>query len=165
MLGIADFFIHNSIQRFYRSTSGVMALEMVVVLVPFIFLFLFIAELCFVVYLSASIDLAMSESMRYASANMTSSEYRGIFLRKMQENVRFLPLLKDDDKLTVEVTYCASIAEATAKTCSNVSAKKPIAMYEIHYHYDPIFLPLPQKILEDGLNRMSVYVQEKERRG
>lgn len=156
------------IQRFAKDRSGVITLEMTLALIPFILMFLFIAELCSVLYISVSIDLAMAEAMRYttASPNPSVGTYKKLFSDKMEERIKTLPLLiYDTNKIIFDTWYCTKLMEIANNTCnqSAPSANTPVAFYTIQYHYDPIFLPVPDMILNHGMNRKGIYVMENHR--
>lgn len=155
------------LQRFHKDKSGAVIVEMTLALIPFVMLFLFIAELCSVLYISVSIDLAMAEAMRFttASENPGVGTYRKIFTDKMEERIRKLPLLiYDVNKINFTTAYC-DLEQVANNTCtaSAPAADTPLALYSIQYDYSPIFFPIPNMILHNGMSRKGIYVMENQR--
>jgi tight adherence protein E len=164
--------------RLIHNESGVVALEMTLILIPFILLFLFVAELCSVLYVSSSIDLAMAEGMRFTSSLSapSMSAYKTAFSKKMEERIKILPLMVyNADNINFDVTYCHNLGDVAAGQCHQPNASlpsvdaegknipdsgTPIAYYSIFYRYKPIFLPIPTKILHQTMSRNGVYVME-----
>lgn len=155
-------------RRFCKDNSGAVIVEMTMVLIPFILLFLFIAELCTILYVSVSIDLAMAEAMRFttASENPSVGTYRTIFTGKMEERIKQLPMMIfKEDKISFTTTYCnkEQVANNTC-TASSPAPGTPLALYTIDYSYEPIFFPIPNVIINSGsMSRKGIYVMETQR--
>lgn len=156
------------LQRFYHDNSGLVLVQMTLIIVPFILLFLFIAELCTVLFVSVSIDLAMAEAMRYTSASAQSSlsSYRSTFIDRMSKGIQSMPLLTfDESNVTFDAKYCKNLEELADNSCSSTGAisgtvQYPVAIFSISYKHDPIFFPFPDTILKNSMNRTGIYVME-----
>ena len=166
------------LRRFSKDKSGVVAIEMTLVLIPFILLFLFVAELCSVLYVSVSIDLAMAEAMRFASSS-NMSDYKRNFLEKMEDRVTELPLMiYKPENVNFDVKYCDNLQQIANGTCNGSSPSSPtlaadgspiygtgtpLAFYSVQYTYTPLFLPIPNSIVNPAMARNGIYVLENSR--
>jgi tight adherence protein E len=169
------------LKRFSKDKSGVVALEMTLVLIPFILLFLFVAELCSVLYVSVSIDLAMAEAMRYTSSSSAPSMgvYKTTFFNKMEERIKTLPLMVyDPADISFDVKYCNSRADIADGICVSATAAlptigangkpvpgtgTPAAYYSIAYKYNHLFFPIPTSVLHQAMSRNGIYIMENTR--
>lgn len=166
------------LRRFSKDKSGVVAVEMTLVFIPFILLFLFIAELCSVLYVSVSIDLAMAEAMRFTSSSSSAdmTEYKRTFLQKMQDRVTELPLMiYKAENVNFDVKYCESLEKIANGTCNSSSPSQPsldadgepiygtgtpLAFYSVQYTYTPLFLPIPNSVVNPAMARNGIYIME-----
>ena len=153
--------------RFNKERKGVVAVEFALVFIPFFALVLFTMELSRVIYLYAAIDLSLSEASQRASYAGTAGEandYASLFNIAFKNNIEKTPLLFNDDTVDITVKYCDSIDKIIARNCSGSdSSGMPLAMYNISYHYKPVFFIFPSDFLQNSLTRNIIHVQEYER--
>lgn len=159
-------YILKKITGRYFKEDGAIAIELSLVLVPFLVSILFIIELCRVMYLSSALDLVLAESGRYISLKDGVSEYSTEFERALDENVKFWPLLSTgNERIAVTVKQCKNISDIISLTCITGadSTGKPLAVYSFKYHYEPVFFFFGSSFFTSVFERNIVYVQEQNR--
>ncbi|GKX51702.1 TadE/TadG family type IV pilus assembly protein [Budvicia aquatica] len=158
-------YILKKITGRYFKEDGAIAIELSLVLIPFLVSIFFIIELCRVMYLSSALDLVLAESGRYISLKDGVSEYSAEFERALDENVKFWPLLYTGNKITVTVKQCKDISEIINFTCitGGASTDKSLAIYSFKYNYEPVFFFFGSSFFTSVFERNIVYVQEQNR--
>lgn len=153
---------------FFKEHKGVATVEFALVMIPFFMLVLFTMELSRVIYLYATIDLSLSEASQrsaYSGSRDTSTDYVQAFKAAFKDNVQKAPLLTDSDTADITIQYCTDIEQIINDGCSSdaASRNRPLAVYSVVYHYEPVFFIFPEKMVKKSLTRNLVYVQEYER--
>lgn len=150
----------------YRSSTGSAALEFSLILIPFIMALLFLAELCRVVYISSALDLILAESSYRTSLRQPDSDYRAYFKKAFNERLDVWPLFTQKNTIRVSAQYCNDIAALieNGKHCSSTHAVgKPLALYDVNIHYQPLFFIFPTVMVEQRWKRKIAFVQEFQR--
>jgi tight adherence protein E len=153
-----------------KDDRGMTSLEFAFIFPVFMLLFFMIYEVNRYVFISATIDLTLSEAARETSraARDNVINYQDLLQKKVAQQGYLWRLFIEPEKLTVSVTFCSSLKQAINQRCSqNVSEKMPLAIYQANYQYRPLLftLNIPAvgkliKILGSGLNRKLIYIQE-----
>ncbi|MGL9735662.1 MAG: TadE/TadG family type IV pilus assembly protein [Symbiopectobacterium sp.] len=73
----------KNVLLWYRSSTGSAALEFSLIFIPFIMAFLFLAELCRVIYISSSLDFVLAESSYRTSLRQPDSDYKAYFTKAL----------------------------------------------------------------------------------
>lgn len=148
----------------FKEEKGSVAVEISLIFIPLIFIILLIFELCRIVYISSSLDLAVAEASRYAAiSTMTEENYQTVFYDKLNKDIPLWPLLTKDENIYVDVNYCSTINDIIADNCNNIADQKSLAIYKVGYNYTLLFSILPTGSLNSYLQRTVVYVQEYQR--
>lgn len=150
----------------YRSSSGSATLEFSLIFIPFIMAFLFLAELCRVVYISSALDLVLAESSYRTSLRDPDSDYHAYFTKALNERLAIWPLFTRKNTMSVSVQYCDDITALIEKSnhCSSTHAVgKQLALYHVSIDYQPLFFLFPTVMVGQRLKRTVAYVQEFQR--
>lgn len=156
----------NNKTSWYRSSSGSAALEFSLLFIPFVMAFLFLAELCRVVYISSALDLILAESSYRTSLRQPDSDYHAYFTKAMNKRLGAWPLFTENIAISSSARYCNNINELidNAKHCSSTHATgKPLALYLVNIDYQPLFFLFPAVIVEQQWKRKVAFVQEFQR--
>lgn len=149
-----------------RSSRGSAALEFSLLFIPFVMAFLFLAELCRVVYISSALDLILAESSYRTSLRQFDSDYHAYFTKALNERLAVWPLFTKKNTMSVSAQYCYNIEALIEndKHCSSTDAVgKPLALYHVNMHYQPLFFLFPTVMVEQQWKRKIVFVQEFQR--
>lgn len=150
----------------YRSSSGNAALEFSLLFIPFVMAFLFLAELCRVIYISSALDLILAESSYSTSLRQPGSDYSAYFKKAFNERLAVWPLLTKNIVMHVSTQYCYGITALikNGKHCSSThSVGMPLALYHVNVGYQPLFFQFPTLMVEQRWRRKIVFVQEFQR--
>ena len=146
---------------------GAVTVEFAFTVIPFLIMVLFIAEMSRLAYLSAVIDLAVSEAAKEAknSSATSSGDYRSYFEKRLfQQGGSLWTFLTRNDAVTIKAAYAASINEMVYSGGSAADPhNRPLARYQLQYRYHPMFFFLPDIWANKYLNREVIFVQEFER--
>ncbi|MGL9720945.1 TadE/TadG family type IV pilus assembly protein [Symbiopectobacterium sp.] len=156
----------KNVLLWYRSSTGSAALEFSLIFIPFIMAFLFLAELCRVVYISSALDLILAESSYRTSLRQPDSDYHAYFTKALNKRLGVWPLFTKENKISVSAQYCDDIAALieNGKHCSSTHAVgKPLALYHVNIHYQPLFFLFPTVMVEQRWKRKVAFVQEFQR--
>lgn len=154
-------------ERFTTDNRGAVSIEFSLTVMLFIILVLFAAEIARMSYISAVIDLAVSEAAK-ESKNASAAD-RGGYDRRFQARITqqggvLWGFLTQADAVTMKITYASSIREMIQNGGgSGNSHYKPLARYQLQYKYHPMFFPFPGFWANNLLNREVIFVQEYER--
>lgn len=157
------------IQRksFVTDQRGAAAVEFTFTLFAFLFMVFFITEAARLAYLSAVIDLAVSEAAKEARSAPAAQpgSYRDRFARRLTEEGGVLwRAVTTADAVQINVSYASSLTEMINTGGSHSSSlNKPIARYQLAYRYTPMFFPFPEFWATNLLIREVIFVQEYER--
>lgn len=151
------------LSRFFKNQSGATAVEFSFTCFIFIFMVLFVAEIARLAYVSAVLDLAVSEAAK--SAKNASSNYRERFNRRLtQQSGGLWSFLTKEDAINFNIYYATSIEDMIKSGGTTADYKnKPLARYQLKYKYHPMFFPFPNNFADSILNREVLFVQEYER--
>lgn len=146
---------------------GVASIEFVFTVFAFIFMVFFIAEISRLAYISAVIDLSVSESAKDAKnapATLNGDYQQRFNDRLLVQGGSLWRFLSSADATSLTVTYADSISDMIS-TGGTAGYKKdqPLARYQLIYQYHPMFFPFPQAWANKLLNREVIFVQEYER--
>ncbi|TBL99657.1 TadE/TadG family type IV pilus assembly protein [Hafnia paralvei] len=152
---------------FIRDNEGAASIEFSLTVILFIFLVLFVAEIARLSYISAVIDLAVSEAAKESknASAVDDGGYDNRFQKRITEQGGAIwGFLTRPDAVTMNITYAGSIREMTdTGGTSGDSRYKPLARYQLEYQYHPMFFPFPDIWANNLLNREVIFVQEYER--
>lgn len=153
---------YQEIRTLFISNSGTAAVEFALVIIPFLALFLFTAELCRIIFLSSVIDVTLAESSRYASYSGEDTQYETVFRSMLRDNLADWPLLGSGEDVDINVKYCANIQAILNDKCNSVSTQ-PLAIYSINYRYSSMFFIFPSYLTSQAVSRNVAFVQEYQR--
>lgn len=146
---------------------GAVTVEFAFTIIVFLMLVLFIAEISRLAYVSAVMDLAVSEAAKEAKNGPAgqSGDYRRRFEKRLFEQGGSLwAFLTRKDAVTLHIAYAASIDEMIRQGGSTGDPRaRPLARYQLQYRYHPMFCLLPDVWANNFLNREVIFVQEFER--
>ncbi|MRT55617.1 hypothetical protein GJV11_05770 [Enterobacteriaceae bacterium RIT693] len=146
---------------FSSDEQGTIALEFSAAIIPFIMSVLFIAEMCRVAHLSATLDLALAQSANIASTSTSHANYESYFSEEINERIRRGPLFSKNTRVQTSVVYCTNMSEFIAERCTAGTAiGRPLAVYSASVSYEPLFFIFPKKTVTNKLSRKIVLVQE-----
>ncbi|MFD1800832.1 TadE/TadG family type IV pilus assembly protein [Mixta tenebrionis] len=153
--------------RFLKNQQGIATIEFALTVVIFICMFLFVVEIARLAYVSSVIDLAVSEAAKEAKNAPAGSNggYRSRFeQRLLTQGGTFWSFLTREDAVSINIAFATSIRDMidNGGDTSNY-IKRPIARYQVIYHYHPMFFPFPGAWANQFLNREVIFVQEYER--
>lgn len=150
-----------------RSRTGVASIEFSLTVLAFVFMIFFIAEIARLTYISAVIDLAVSEAGKEAkNAPATKgSDYSSRFKSRLEQSGGTLwHFLTKADEVNITISYASSIADMVNRGGNTTTyVEQPIARYLLVYRYHPMFFPFPEYLTRSLLNREVIFVQEYER--
>ena len=127
----------------------------------------FIAEAARLAYISAVIDLAVSEAAKEAK-NAPATEdghYQARFTQRLTTEGGVLwGFVTSANAVEITIAFASSLEEIIITGGRNTDYhQRPIARYKLSYRYSPMFFPLPDFWATNLLNREVIFVQEYER--
>ncbi|WP_158784045.1 TadE/TadG family type IV pilus assembly protein [Pantoea sp. BAV 3049] len=152
--------------------DGSLVIEFSLVFPVFVFLVFFVFEICRYLFISAAIDATLSSAARTSSSQAsTVVDYNLIFRDTIRNESALWAGLIDASQLTTHVSFCSSVTQAIADSCSETaSSGKVLAYYQVKYNYRPYLfngvIPGTEDLiaaLQSSLSRQLIYVQEYER--
>lgn len=153
--------------RFINNQRGSALVEVSFVIFPFIMTVLFIAEICRITFISASLDLALAESGRMSSVSYSSENYKSNFEKSLKDKLTSWPLFSRDVKIEQSIKSCSDIDMliASPARCSSEQHKNnPLALYSVKIEYKPVFFIFPSNFVNNELQRSVVLIQEFQRK-
>lgn len=148
---------------FLRSNKGSVAIEFSIVFVLFVLTLLFSSEAARLFYISASLDLAVSEAAKSAKnkENGDNATYQSKFFEKLNAQQGMLgKFINQNNHVTVNVSFSNNISDIIADNMSTRYADQKLARYTVSYTYSPIFFPIPSLWANTLLSREVIFVQE-----
>ncbi|CNH46316.1 TadE/TadG family type IV pilus assembly protein [Yersinia pekkanenii] len=157
-------------KRFFHSNEGSIAVEFSIVIVLFIFTLLSCAEIARLLYISASLDLAVSETAKSTKNkeidyNIT---YQETFHQKLMRQQGVLgSFITANNAIIVNVYFSNSISDMSNNLSSLTNNNRneryrgeKLARYTVSYFYRPIFFPFPSSWTNILLKREVIFAQE-----
>ena len=155
--------MHKKRWRFFRSNTGSVTVEFTIVFVLFIFTLLFSAEISRLLYISASLDLAVSEAAKSAKNKEINNEsYQSIFNSKLIEQQGIFGKFISPNNTVATVEFANSIADITSNKMSAQHSNQKLARYTVRYKYKPMFFSIPSIWADSLLSREVIFAQENE---
>lgn len=151
------------IRLFLRSSNGSVTVEFATVFILFIFTLLFSAEISRLLYISASLDLAVSEAEKSAKNKQEddSATYQSVFLNSLMAQKGLLgTFITNNNAVTANVEFSDNTADIIANKMSKVYTDQKLARYSVSYTYSPLFFPIPSVWSNILLSREVIFVQE-----
>lgn len=147
---------------FFHANRGSITIEFSIFFILFLFTLLFSAEIARLLYISANLDLAISEAAKSAKnkdrSNMDS--YISVLRSQLISHQGILgSFITEDNALTSNVFFSESISDIINNNTAN-NTTFPLAKYSVSYSYRPIFFPIPSYWPNILLSREVIFVQE-----
>lgn len=162
----------RALWRRVRPEQGVITIEFSFIFIIFIFFIFLFFEVNRFVYVSASIDLTLSEAARITSRTESSdSNYTEVFASNIRQQSSFWNMFIDASNFTLTVRYCNSVSAAVNGNCNSTDGRNfPLALYSVRYRYRPLLFTFAGNSavnnlfnsLDNYLSRQLLYVQEYE---
>lgn len=131
---------------FFHSNTGSMTIEFSIVIVMFIFSLLFCSEIARLFYISASLDLAVSEAAKSAKnkEQSDSKDYQTLSREKLiiQQGVLGTFITANNAVIT-NVKFSNTISDIISNNMKSTNGNEKLASYTVRYTYKPIFSPSP----------------------
>ncbi|MBT9433431.1 pilus assembly protein [Candidatus Sodalis endolongispinus] len=150
------------LRKLFSNQRGVATIKFSLTVVTFFTLILFFAEMMYITYISAALDLAISEAAKKAknSVQETATQYQNTFKDTLSNSPRLLWGFMREPDITVETRFCHTINELKSG-CLGIQAEgNRIARYKFSYNYHPLFLPYPTYWANRLTTREVIFVQE-----
>ncbi|WP_145583733.1 TadE/TadG family type IV pilus assembly protein [Yersinia thracica] len=147
---------------FFHENRGSTTIEFSIILILFLFMLLFSAEIARLLYISANLDLAVSEATKSAKNKdrNNNSSYNSVLRRKLISHHGILgSFIIDDNTLSSNVLFSESISDIINNDTSDNNTL-PLAKYSVRYLYRPVFFPIPSYLSTIFLSREVIFVQE-----
>ena len=159
-------------QRLSREQGGG-TIEFSLIFIIFVFFIFLIFEINRFLYVSASLDLTLSEAARMTSrTEQNNGDYTALFAANVAQESAFWKMFVDPKNFTLKVTYCRSVKDSLKENCfTGAGQQYPLAIYSAGYRYRPLLFAFDNNsavkklvaMLDASLSRKLVYVQEYER--
>jgi tight adherence protein E len=146
----------------YKRQRGVVVVEFALGFPAFILMIFLWAEISFLGYASAVLDMATSEAVRrvksdkFADNAAIKAEIEAVLAQSSSLWSNFI----DADNFTFTSCYYHAIADANAGVCSTNSEDNPIAVFQMGYPYQSIYNSLGGTF---NLKREMIVILEYER--
>lgn len=154
------------LSSFWHRREGVASIEFAMAFFGFFIMVMFVAEIARLSYMSAVIDLAVTEAAKEAknAKQPSSAAYQSRFKARLTDDSgRLWKFLTSEDAVSVQVNFAHNINDLLTNNYSATSDESPLARYQLKYHYHPMFFPFPGMWAGTLLNREVIFVQEYER--
>lgn len=146
---------------FFRSNTGSVTVEFSIVLVLFVFTLLFSAEISRLLYISASLDLAVSEAAKSAKNKENNN---GTYLSEFDNNLikqqSVFGKIVNLNNFVATVEFANSIDDIILKKTSSDYSNQKLALYSVRYTYTPLLFPIPSIWVNTLLIREVIFAQE-----
>lgn len=153
-------------RRLLREQQGGATIEFSLTVIIFIFMVFFVAETARLAYVSAVIDLAVSEAAKAAknAPPNLGGGYRRRFETSLTEQGGSLwGFMTRTDAVEVTAAFAWSVDDMIATGGRGSFNRHPLARYKLAYRYQPMFFPFPGIWANNLLSREVIFVQEYER--
>ena len=148
--------------RFFYSHRGSITIEFSMVFIIFLFILLSSAEISRLFYISASLDLAVSEAAKSAKnkESTNNASYISVLKQKLATRRGVLgPFIAENNEIKTDVVFSESISDMINDKTST-DHKLPLAKYSVSYLYRPIFFPISPLWAKKLLLREVIFAQE-----
>ncbi|MGM7744266.1 TadE/TadG family type IV pilus assembly protein [Yersinia enterocolitica] len=148
--------------RFFYSHRGSITIEFSMVFILFLFILLSGAEISRLFYISASLDLAVSEAAKSAkNKELTdNSSYASVLQQKLATHDGVLgSFIAKNNEVVASVVFSESISDIMNNRTST-DHNLPLAKYSVSYLYRPIFFPISPSWANTLLLREVIFAQE-----
>lgn len=148
--------------RFFYSNRGSITIEFSIVFVLFLFIFLLSAEISRLFYISASLDLAVSEAAKSAKNKDPNNNvsYKSVLQKKLTTHHGVLgSFIVKNNEVTANVVFSESISDMINDKIST-DHNLPLAKYSVSYLYRPVFFPISLSWANTLLIREVIFAQE-----
>ncbi|MGP2412232.1 TadE/TadG family type IV pilus assembly protein [Yersinia sp. 2553 StPb PI] len=145
-------------EQFSRSNEGSVTIDFTVVFVLFLLTLLSCAEIGRLLYISASLDLAVSEAVK-STKNREGSNSAILRQSLNAQNGILGVFITNNNAINTTVEFSNSISDLISQIYSG-SETSPLAKYTVTYIYQPLFFPIPSRWANIQLSREVIFVQE-----
>ncbi len=151
--------------NFYHSERGLLSVEFALTFIPFLLMFLLMAEVARLSYISAVLNLAVSEAGKTAKNSPSGTAYADLFRQRLEDNSgKLWHFITRADALKSQVKFSSGIdqliADITNNSGSDSASNHPLARYRLEYKYHPMFFPIPPGFTDPFLRKEVIFVQE-----
>lgn len=159
-------------KKIFAKEQGSVVVEFSFIFPIFIFLVVFVFEICRYLFISAAIDATLSSAARTSSSQASSVvNYNVIFRNIIRKESALWGGFIDPSLLSTSVRFCSTVDLAILGSCSSSnSTDRILAYYKVEYNYQPYLfngaIPGTEDLiaaLRSSLSRQMIYVQEYER--
>ncbi|MDN0108350.1 TadE/TadG family type IV pilus assembly protein [Yersinia rochesterensis] len=148
---------------FLYENKGSITIEFSIVFILFLLMLLFSAEIARLLYISANLDLAVSEAAKSAKNKERHDDisYTSMLRQKLVSHQGVLgSFITEDNALNANVVFSENISDMINHNTSD-NNKLPLAKYSVSYLYHPVFFPILSSWPTILLSREVILVQEK----
>ncbi|MFW5389548.1 TadE/TadG family type IV pilus assembly protein [Yersinia sp. 2542 StPb PI] len=145
-------------EQFSCSNEGSVTIEFTVVFVLFLLTLLSCAEISRLLYISASLDLAVSEAVK-STKNREDSNSAILRQSLTAQNGILGAFITNNNAINTTVEFSNNISDLINQIYSG-SETSPLAKYTVTYIYHPLFFPIPSHWANIQLSREVIFVQE-----
>lgn len=145
-------------EQFFRSNEGMVTIEFTIVFVLFLLTLLSCAEIGRLLYISASLDLAVSEAVK-STKNRENNNSAVLRQNLNSQNGILGTFITNDNAINTTVEFSNSISNLINQTYSGAQ-RSPLAKYSVTYTYQPLFFPISSHWANIQLSREVIFVQE-----
>lgn len=147
-----------------RRQSGVVAIEFALGVMAFLLMVFYWIEVSYLGFVNSVVDYAVVEASRVSRYDLDGGDYTGAFVNEIKKDSLWGQFL-DVERFGQKVTYFKTRGElASGVECTGTSKDSPLAIYELSYSYQPLFVSL---FIPSGetmnITREAIMVQEHER--
>ena len=145
-------------EQFSRSNEGSVTIDFTVVFVLFLLTLLSCAEIGRLLYISASLDLAVSEAVK-STKNREGGNSAVLRQSLNAQNGILGDFITNNNVINTTVEFSNSISDLISQIYSS-SETSPLAKYTVFYTYQPLFFLIPSHWANIQLSREVIFVQE-----
>ncbi|MFA3781149.1 TadE/TadG family type IV pilus assembly protein [Yersinia sp. 1652 StPb PI] len=145
-------------EQFSCSNEGSVTIEFTVVFVLFLLTLLSCAEISRLLYISASLDLAVSEAVK-STKNREDSNSAILRQSLNAQNGILGAFITNNNAINTTVEFSNNISDLINQIYSG-SETSPLAKYTVTYIYHPLFFPISSHWANIQLSREVIFVQE-----
>ncbi|WPM84881.1 TadE family protein [Apirhabdus apintestini] len=140
---------------FIRDNRGVATVEFVFSIFTFVIMLFFVAEIARISYISAVLDLAVSEAAKEAkNAPDYETKYEDRFRSRFKHGGAIWSFLTYNNAVSMKIFYSNSIPDMfETGGVENLTKDSALARYWINYNYKPMFFPFPRSYASNLLTR------------
>ncbi|WP_145524375.1 TadE/TadG family type IV pilus assembly protein [Yersinia vastinensis] len=152
----------RSITLFFRQNNGSITIEYAILFTLFIFMLLASAEISRLLYISSSLDLAISEAAKSAKNKKSNdnSSYLSVLKQNLVKQKGMLGIfITKDNQVGARIFFYQNLSDIINNNPSD-NTRSPLAKYTVSYLYHPIFFPFSTHWSKTLLSREVIFVQE-----